>query len=174
MSCWVVGFWGDFAPPKLLLDMQESAFSSVSLHSEESQQVLCLPAQSRYASQPFAASPALPGKRTQTPSSLCSLRGLSLPTPAQLWKMPGLRDPLLGNCQCLSFLASTPTALSFWSAQCFPVLRANKLLSLHALDSSCSSEALGSSKPSLEQMCGFPYFLNKYLRTHSWPNGRKV
>lgn len=35
---------GETAPPKLLLDMQESAFSSVSLHGKESQQVLCLPA----------------------------------------------------------------------------------------------------------------------------------
>ena len=34
------GYWVDFTPPKLLLDLWESNFSSLSLQSEETQQLL--------------------------------------------------------------------------------------------------------------------------------------
>ena len=135
---------GETAPPKFLLDMQESAFCSVTLHGEESQQVLCLPALSYFTSQHLAASLALPGKGHKHPQACAVFVAFPHPPLHNSGGWRGCGTCCWGPASASALLASAPTPLPSWPGRCFLVLRASKLLSLHALDSSRSSEALVS------------------------------
>lgn len=66
---------------------------------------LCIPAMSPFLFWHHETSLAPPGKRTQTPLSLCGLCGISIPIPAQLGEVAGLWDLPLGTHQCLSSLS---------------------------------------------------------------------
>lgn len=128
---------------------------------------LCIPAMSPFLFWHHETSLAPPGKRTQTPSSLCGLCGISIPIPAQLGEVAGLWDIPLGThlwgpTSVSALLASVPTPLSSSSGQCFLALRASKPLSLHAPNSSSSVEALGS-KTQAKNTCVIFFLLSEQV-----------